>query len=138
MDEQLNDTTKELASQLEEARRTIERYRAEDERRRQEARAKEARDALQARMEQAMDGRTFVHARLNDLILEDFRQALDAPANAGLSDREVFDALTEGQGYFAGRNPPLPAMAMPGPVTDVEEGLAKLRAVMRLDKSGSN
>lgn len=133
MNEQTH-TPAEWEKELTEARETIARYREDEKKRAEAARALEDKQALQSRMDAALDGRAFVHARLNDLILEDFRLALEAPANAGLSDREIFDRLTEGQGYFASQNPEIPEMLLPERVSDVEAGMAKMRSVMGIEQ----
>lgn len=128
-DEQAEALLQAFEAEMREAGETISRYRAEEEARREAREKQEARDALMRRMDAALDGRSFVHPRLREAVAEDFAQALADPGNAGRDDREVFDAVTEGQGLFASLHPEVPAMAGAG--RTVSRRSAHLSAIRR-------
>ena len=82
------------------------------------------------RMDAVLGDRKFTHDRLRDVVAEDFAAALKDKANLGKSDKDIFDALTKDQGYFANQNPAginMPPMGDPRP-TDVKDmaGFLKL------------
>lgn len=108
----------------------IDEYKAADEKRKADEKAAAERAELMERMDAVLGDRKFAHDRLRDVVAEDFANALKDKANRGKSDKDVFDALTKDQGYFANQNPAqvnMPPMGDPRP-TDIKDmaGFLKL------------
>ena len=101
----------------------IDEYKAADEKRKADEKAAAERTELLGRMDAVLGDRKFAHERLRDVVAEDFAKALKDKANLGKSDKEVFEALTNDQGYFANQNQAqlkMPPMGNPSP-TDVKD-----------------
>lgn len=92
----------------------IDAYEQAEAQRKADERAAAERAELMKRMDVALGDRKFVHERMRDVVATDFGAALKDKGNLGKSDREVFDALTKDQGYFASQNPPPANMAQMG------------------------
>ncbi|MBQ8971690.1 MAG: hypothetical protein IJ074_01230 [Clostridia bacterium] len=112
--------------ELESMKQELEEYR----RREAERAEAEAKRAMDARVEAALDGRSFLHPRLRELVTQDFARArAEAPEK---SDAEIFRELTEGQNYFACEHPPMPEPLAVGAVQHAEQGLRSMRAALGL------
>ncbi len=114
----------------EEIQKKLDEYIAADEKRKADEQAAAERAELMERMDAVLGDRKFTHDRLRDVVAEDFANALKDKANRGKSDKDVFDALTKDQGYFANQNPAqvnMPPMGDPRP-TDIKDmaGFLKL------------
>lgn len=114
----------------EEIQKKLDEYIAADEKRKADEQAAAERAELMERMDAVLGDRKFAHDRLRDVVAEDFANALKDKANRGKSDKDVFDALTKDQGYFANQNPAqmnMPPMGDPRP-TDIKDmtGFLKL------------
>lgn len=82
----------------------IDAYKAADEQRVKEAEAAQERAEIMERMNAVLGERKFVHDRMRDLVAEDFKAALADKQWRGKGDKEIFDAITKDQGYFANQN----------------------------------
>lgn len=114
----------------EEIQKKLDEYIAADEKRKEDEQAAAERAELMERMDAVLGDRKFAHDRLRDVVAEDFANALKDKANRGKSDKDVFDALTKDQGYFANQNSAqvnMPPMGDPRP-TDIKDmtGFLKL------------
>lgn len=89
---------------------------ADLEKRDAQAQADDRREAMNRRMEAALGKRRFVHARLREVILADFTEAVQSECNAGKTDEEILDALTLGQNCFECMHPPVGSMSRFGHV----------------------
>lgn len=108
----------------------IDDYKAADDARKAAEKAAQERAELMERLDAVMGDRKFAHDRLRDVVADDFGKALQDKANRGKSDKDIFDALTDGQNYFANQNAPtvnMPPMGNPHPA-DVKDmaGFLKL------------
>ena len=110
----------------------IDAYKAADQERTQAEKAAAARREVLERMDAVMDGRRFIHARMRDIVADEFGKAIADKANTGKADREIFDAVTKDQGYFASQNPPAGNMGGAGGITDEAAHMAAMRAAMGL------
>lgn len=87
-----------ISDRLARERNTLEHYKAQMA---AEAAAKADADAMRERFTVAMgEDREAVHPRLMELMMEDFKTAVNDPANAGKDDSTVFSSLFADQGYL--------------------------------------
>ena len=87
-----------ISDRLAREKNTLEHYKAELA---AEAAAKAEADAMKARFSAVMgDKREAVHPRLADLMLEDFKAAVNDPANEGKDDEHIFSDLFADKGYL--------------------------------------
>lgn len=113
-----NDTIKTLEANkgdLEKVQKELDDYKAAEAQRIADEKAAAERAELMERMDAVLGDRKFVHARMRDIVADDFAKALADKANRGKADTEVFEAITRDQGYFASQNP---AVNMPRPGAD--------------------
>jgi len=110
-----------LAAENDRLKEAVAGYEAEKAERAQAAAEARARQALEKRFDKAVGSRMFVHELVRQGVMADFASALADPENEGRGDRELLDALTRDQGYFAVQ---CPAETMAGigdvPAADVD------------------
>lgn len=130
--EKANNTIRDLEKNkgdVDALQKQIDDYKAADEQRKAAEKAAAERAELMERMDAVLGDRKFTHERLRDVVADDFSKALQDKANRGKSDKDVFDALTKDQNYFANQNQPtinMPPMGNPRP-TDVKDRDAFLK-----------
>lgn len=116
----------------EELQKQLDAYKAADEKRTAAERAAAEHAEILSRMDAVLGDRKFVHDRMRDIVADEFRTALADKANRGKADKEIFDAVTKDQGYFASQNPPANDMPGAGEITDEAAHMAAMRAAMGL------
>jgi dTDP-4-amino-4,6-dideoxygalactose transaminase len=90
------------------------------------------RNELLSRMDAVMGDRKFIHDRMRDIVADEFGKAIADKANTGKADKEIFEAVTKDQGYFASMNPPAGNMGGAGNIDDDAAHMAAMRAAMGL------
>jgi Skp family chaperone for outer membrane proteins len=130
-----NDTIKALEASkgdLDKVQKELEDYKAAEQKRIADEKAAAERRGLLDRMDAVMGGRKFVHDRMRDIVADEFGKAILDKANTGKADKDIFDAVTKDQGYFASQNPPAGNMGGAGHISDEAAHLAAMRAAMGL------
>ena len=130
-----NDTIKNLEANkgdLDKVQKELDDYKAAEQKRIQDENAAAERSELLTRMDAVMGGRKFIHDRMRDIVADEFGKAIHDKANLGKADKDIFDAVTKDQGYFASQNPPAGNMGGIGEITDEAAHMAAMRAAMGL------
>lgn len=117
---------------LEKVQKELDDYKAAEEQRVKDAKAAEERAELMNRMDAVMGDRKFIHDRMRDIVADEFGKAIKDKANLGKADKDIFDAVTKDQGYFASMNPPAGNMGSVGAISDEAAHMAAMRAAMGL------
>jgi chromosome segregation ATPase len=130
-----NETIKALETNkgdLEAVQRELESYKAAEEQRNAEAKKAAERAGILERMDAVIGDRKFIHDRMRDIVADEFGKAIGDKANVGKADKEIFEAVTKDQGYFASQNPPAGNMGVVGNITENAAHMAAMRAAMGL------
>ena len=130
-----NETIKALEASkgdLEKVQKELDDYKAAEEKRNAEAKHAEERAALMSRMDAVLGERKFIHERMRDIVADEFGKAINNKENVGKADKEIFDAVTKDQGFFASQNPPAGNMGSVGAISDEAAHMAAMRAAMGL------
>jgi hypothetical protein len=69
---------------------------------------------------------------MRDIVADEFGKAIADEANTGKADKDIFEAVTKDQGYFASQNPPAGNMGTIGEISDEAAHMAAMRAAMGL------
>ena len=130
-----NDTIKALEANkgdLDKLQKEIDEYKEADQKRIAAENAAAERAKLLTRMDAVMGGRKFIHDRMRDIVADEFGKAIADEANTGKADKDIFEAVTKDQGYFASQNPPAGNMGIIGEISDEAAHMAAMRAAMGL------
>ena len=130
-----NDTIKALEAskdELDKVQKELDDYKAAEQKRIADEKAAAERSELLTRMDAVMGERKFIHDRMRDIVADEFGKAIRDKANLGKADKEIFDAVTKDQGYFASQNPPAGNMGGIGEISDEAAHMAAMRAAMGL------
>lgn len=130
-----NDTIKALEANkgdFDKVQKELNDYKAAEQKRIADEKAAAERSELLTRMDAVMGDRKFIHDRMRDIVADEFGKAIHDKANIGKADKDIFDAVTKDQGYFASQNPPAGNMGNVGEVTDEAAHMAAMRAAMGL------
>lgn len=130
-----NDTIKALEANkgdLDKVQKELDDYKAAEQKRIADEKAAAERSELLTRMDAVMGGRKFIHDRMRDIVADEFGKAIHDKANLGKADKDIFDAVTKDQGYFASQNPPAGNMGGAGEISDEAAHMAAMRAAMGL------
>lgn len=133
-----NDTIKTLEANkgdVEKLQKEIDGYKAADQKRIADEKAAAERNELLSRMDAVMGDRKFIHERMRDIVADEFGKAIADKANLGKADKDIFEAVTKDQGYFASMNPPAGNMGGAGEISDESAHMAAMRAAMGLPAS---
>ena len=130
-----NDTIKALEANkgdLDKVQKELDDYKAAEQKRIADEKAAAERSELLTRMDAVMGGRKFIHDRMRDIVADEFGKAIRDKTNVGKADKDIFDAVTKDQGYFASQNPPAGNMGGAGEISDEAAHMAAMRAAMGL------
>ena len=130
-----NDTIKNLEANkgdFDKIQKELDDYKAAEQKRIADEKAAAERSELLTRMDAVMGDRKFIHDRMRDIVADEFGKALHDKANLGKADKDIFEAVTKDQGYFASMNPPAGNMGYVGDVTEEAAHMAAMRAAMGL------
>ena len=130
-----NDTIKALEASkgdLDKVQKELDDYKAAEQKRIADEKAATERSELMSRLDAVMGDRKFIHDRMRDIVADEFGKALSDKANIGKADKDIFDAVTKDQGYFASQNPPAGNMGHVGVVAEEAAHIAAMRAAMGL------
>jgi chromosome segregation ATPase len=130
-----NDTIKSLEANkgdLDKLQKEFDEYKEADQKRIAAEKAAAERNELLSRMDAVMGDRKFIHDRMRDIVADEFGKAIADKANTGKADKEIFEAVTKDQGYFASMNPPAGNMGGAGNIDDDAAHMAAMRAAMGL------
>lgn len=128
-------TLKELqdsAADMDDVRARLKTFEDAEKTRLEKEKADAERARLISRMDAVLGDRKFAHEKLRDPVADEFARAISDQANVGKSDKEIFEAITDGQNYFASQNPPAPNMPGFGGYTGGDSHMAAMRAAMGL------